>query len=190
MARCSASPILLLFLKSIRATLIASLAIPLEPVDHLRLSVPHGRHAQPDVAGRTGGRDRPDYRRHGRGHRKHLAASGGRRDGRQRHRSRQQRDQRRRHRFDLHDDPRVPAAGIRARRDRPVLSIVEPGPFGFALGVDGRQPDHHPRAGVAVSGSPRDADHRPDLRDFCQWLRRAAAEPACDSRDSACSWPC
>ena len=66
-----------LFLKSLRATLIAALSIPLCLIITLRLPLPDRRHAEPDVAGRAGGRDRADHRRYRGRDREHRAAPGG-----------------------------------------------------------------------------------------------------------------
>ena len=65
--------ILLVFLRSWRATLLSALAIPTTLAITLPLPVLDRRDAQPDVAGRPGRGHRPHHRRHRRGHREHRA---------------------------------------------------------------------------------------------------------------------
>ena len=99
---------------------------PAEPDHQLRLPLPDRRHAQPDVAGRAGGGDRADHRRHRGRDREHRAAPGRGADRRRGRRPRQPRDQRRGHRLDADDDPGLRAAGVRQRGGRPVLPVAEP----------------------------------------------------------------
>ena len=54
--------ILLMFLKSLRATAHRRTLHPLEPHHQLRLPLSHGRHAEPDVAGGPGRRHRAHHR--------------------------------------------------------------------------------------------------------------------------------
>ena len=153
-----------MFLKSLRATADRRAVHPAEPDHQLRLPSPDRRHAEPDVAGRPGRGHRPDHRRHRGGDREHRAAPGRGPDGRRGRRPRQQGDQRRGHRLDPDHDPGVPAAGLRARRGRPVLPVAEHVADHRAVGLDGREPHDHPGPGGAVPGSSSDADDRPDLQ--------------------------
>ena len=155
--------VLLLFLKSLRATLIAALSIPLSLIITLRLPLPDRRHAQPDVAGRPGGGHRPDHRRHRGRDREHRAAPGRGADRRPGRGPRQPRDQRRGHRLDPDDDPGLRAPGVRPRGRRPVLPVAEHLADRRAGGLDGRQPDDHPGPGRPLPGPPADADDGPDL---------------------------
>ena len=150
----------------------------------------HRRHAEPDVAGRPGGGHRPDHRRLRGGDREHRPAPGRRPDGRRGHRPGQPRDQRRGDRLDADDDPGLRAAGLRARRDRAVLPVAEPGAVGGPAGVDGRQPDAHAGAGGSVPGPAADARHRPDLRRRWPTATRGCCGSGFGSRGYGPRWPC
>ena len=159
---------LLVFLKSWRATLIASLSIPLSLVISFVFLVSDRRHAQFDVARRPGGGHRSDHRRHGGGGRKYRPASGRRANRRCRGR-------------------RAPAAksagpssarrlttilvflplALVQRRRRAVLSIAEPRADRGTAGFDGRQPDDHSRAGRPLSW--RAGRCRPPARSITCW---------------------
>ena len=60
------------------------------------------------------------------------------------------------------------------------------------VGLDGGQPDDHSGAGRPLPGAPADADDRPDLQSAGRSLRRAAAAGAASSRSDGAArrcWP-
>ena len=68
------------------------------------------------------------------------------------------------HRFDLDHDPGVPAAGVSARGRGPVLPVAVARAHRGAAGLDGGQPDNHPGAGRPLPGAASDALVRADLQ--------------------------
>ena len=71
-----------------------------------------------------------------------------------------------RDRLDVYLDPGVPAAGFCAWCYRPILPIVEPCAHRGIVGIDGRQFDHHPRAGGTLSRRAQNASERTALQPF------------------------
>ncbi len=75
-------------------------------------------------------------------------------------------------------------------RGRPVLSVAQRGADHGAVGLDGRQPDDHSRAGGPLSGPAADADDRPDLQSAGRPLRGALAAGLAVSRRRRCWQHC
>ncbi len=145
--------ILLAFLRSWRATLISALAIPTTLAITFLFLYWSGSNAQPDVAGRPGGRHRPHHRRHRCRRREHRSPpvqaheNSASEDRRCRSRG-LRRDHRRGGRLDADDRAGLPAAGRHRRRLRPVLRGPELVAVDRGAGVDGHQPD----AGAGIRG--------------------------------------
>ena len=181
---CLSVLVLLVFLKSWRATLIGVGVDSAEPGDHVRLSLPDRRHAELDVAGWAGRGDRTDHRRHRGGGRKHRPASGRGANGRRGGRRGQPRNQRRRGRLDVDHDPGFFAVGAGQRRGGAVFSIAEHCPDRGVAGLDGHQLDDHPGVGGPLSGPAQMPATGPTLQFAGRSLRGAAAARGC-----AFPWP-
>ena len=80
----------------------------------------------------------------------------------------------------------VSPPGLRTRGNRPILPVAESGPDCGPFGLDGGEPDAHPRAGVAVPGPAAMPSTGPIYAVLAGGYEGCFA-PVCGSRGSRCS---
>ena len=175
--------ILLLFLRSIRATLLTAVSIPLSLIitfvflyltgDTLNLMSLGGLAVAIGLIIDDSVVVVENIARH-------LAARAKRRRG---DRSGQPRDQRGRDRLDPDDDPRLPAAGLRPRHGGAVLPVAQPLADRGPAGLDGRESHRDSRLGLAFPGRSRHAHQRADLPRDGRRLRAGPPPGPCAGRD-------